>query len=806
MLTFRQFIIENFEVNKLTHLEHAEDYIIHGGDEGVAHAADNLEDAHKFLTGGKSKSKITTKYDGCVHGSTLLINCYGCLEPISAIVDNNSVDVVLGYDLTTNTPIWTEITNRFHTTSEKSWITLTTTEGDLTITDDHLVLTSDGYKHGQQLTCDDMLVDFSFEDQQPSSPLRIVDIQKLDIKHHCYDITTTTSNFAVVMNSHIIVVHNSPSVVYGIHPETKKFFVASKSAFNKDPKINYTDEDIERNHGHAPGLVSKLKSGLQHLPKIMPKNSKGEHEGVYQGDFMYDKPDVYQEGNKTKFTPNTITYGVDKDSEQGKRIARSQIGFVTHTKYTGRTLADMKAGFDVDHSKFTQHSDVNHINPEVQHIDPARYTKSLQDAYTMHRDAAAEAYRSMAPETLERAKAHNDVIKPYINQTVRDGTIPHNEGYASFLKARHKKDVESVKTPAAKERKTAAHQKLLDDTQGENGKEFEKVFKLHHHLQQAKNAIVQGLSNPTEFDHSVGGKQVKPEGFVSIRGGMPTKLVDRQEFSRNNFANSTAARTNKSSLTEQFADDDADQSFKKPHVLAFGRMNPPTTGHGALVDKVKELAKQHNADHSVVLSSSQDPEKNPLPPDVKVKHAKRMFPGTNIEAADEKHPTIIHQAQRLHQSGVDHLVVVGGSDRVEDFHKLLHKYNGPGKEYNFKKISVVSAGQRDPDAEDVSGMSASKMRSHALAHRFSEFKKGIPSHVSDDHAKELYNDVQQHMDVPIGPDTNHATLAKHAKRQDVIGTKARAEVERRAQEKASKPTKTSTKKINKGPSDEQPTS
>ena len=76
----------------------------------------------------------------------------------------------------------------------------------------------------------------------------------------------------------------SPSIVFGTHPETGRFFVASKSAFNKDPKINYTPEDIERNHGHAPGLVEKLKGALEHLPKIMPRNG-----GVYQGDLMYKK-------------------------------------------------------------------------------------------------------------------------------------------------------------------------------------------------------------------------------------------------------------------------------------------------------------------------------------------------------------------------------------------------------------------------------------------------------------------------------------------------------------------------------------
>ena len=99
----------------------------------------------------------------------------------------------------------------------------------------------------------------------------------------------------------------SPAVVFGEHPENKKFFVASKSAFNKNPKINHTHEDIEKNHGHAPGLVEKLKAALDHAHKIKP-------QGVYQADIMH-AGDVKKNGNRVEFTPNTITYHVPHDSE-----------------------------------------------------------------------------------------------------------------------------------------------------------------------------------------------------------------------------------------------------------------------------------------------------------------------------------------------------------------------------------------------------------------------------------------------------------------------------------------------------------
>ena len=202
------------------------------------------------------------------------------------------------------------------------------------------------------------------------------------------------------------------------------------------------------------------------------------------------------------------------------------------------------------------------------------------------------------------------------------------------------------------------------------------------------------------------------------------------------------------------------ESKEKHAVLAFGRMNPPTTGHGKLVDKVKDIAKEHDASHHVVLSHSQDKAKNPLSSETKVKHAKRFFPNTNITVSDKEHPNFLTQAAKLHKQGVTHLHMVAGSDRVGEYHKLLHKYNGTheGALFNFKHIKVHSAGERDPDAEGASGMSASKMRAHASGGNFKEFKKGVPSHVPEHHAKELYNDVRHHMGVKESIDASFEEL------------------------------------------------
>ena len=187
---------------------------------------------------------------------------------------------------------------------------------------------------------------------------------------------------------------------------------------------------------------------------------------------------------------------------------------------------------------------------------------------------------------------------------------------------------------------------------------------------------------------------------------------------------------------------------KKPVVMAFGRMNPPTTGHLKLIDKVKHEAEKQGAKHTVIVSHSQDSKKNPLSGEQKIKHLKRYSPGTHFETSNKEHPTILHHAAKLHDKGHDHLTVIAGSDRVKEMHSLLHQYNGVKSKhgyYNFKKIEVKSAGHRDPDAEGSEGMSGTKMREHAKNKDFSSFRQGVPHHVSDDHAKELMHDVRKGM-------------------------------------------------------------
>ncbi len=203
------------------------------------------------------------------------------------------------------------------------------------------------------------------------------------------------------------------------------------------------------------------------------------------------------------------------------------------------------------------------------------------------------------------------------------------------------------------------------------------------------------------------------------------------------------------------------EKTEKHGVLAFGRMNPPTVGHEKLVDKMQDVAKTFGASSHLVVSHSQDPKKNPLSAAQKVKHAKRAFPGVKVTSSTPDAPHFLAQAAELHKQGITHLHMVAGSDRTDEYYRLLHKYNGvkgPHGSFNFKHIKVHSAGERDPDAEGVEGMSASKMREHAKSGNFKEFRKGVPSKMNDAHAKELFKHVRQGMNIKEDIDAEFVDL------------------------------------------------
>ena len=182
-------------------------------------------------------------------------------------------------------------------------------------------------------------------------------------------------------------------------------------------------------------------------------------------------------------------------------------------------------------------------------------------------------------------------------------------------------------------------------------------------------------------------------------------------------------------------------------TIAFGRFNPPTTGHEKLLDKV--ASSSDNSDYIIVPSRSQDPKKNPLDPDTKVSVMQKMFPKhKNNIVNDKNNRTIFDVLKKAHTDGYTNVRILGGADRVKEFEKLTGDYNG--KLYNFDNVEVMSAGARDPDSEDVTGMSASKQRKAAAEGDIKAFMKGVPKSLSQKDAEELFKKIRKAMNIKEG--------------------------------------------------------
>ena len=183
-------------------------------------------------------------------------------------------------------------------------------------------------------------------------------------------------------------------------------------------------------------------------------------------------------------------------------------------------------------------------------------------------------------------------------------------------------------------------------------------------------------------------------------------------------------------------------------IVTFGRFNPPTVGHEKLMDKLASVSKTRNGKYFIFASVSTDPKKNPLSYEQKIKFMRKMFPKhARSIILDKSIKNMFDVVVSMYDKGYKKVVIVVGQDRVNEFKTLINKYNGQKARhgfYNFEGgVEVVSAGDRDPDSDDVTGMSASKMRAAASDNDFDAFSKALPSNFSG--SKELFNAVRNGM-------------------------------------------------------------
>ena len=327
----------------------------------------------------------------------------------------------------------------------------------------------------------------------------------------------------------------APAIFAGKHPETGKFFVGTKSIFNKEPKINYTDADVEMNHGHAPGLADKLKKALKYLPKLGIK-------GILQGDFMFDSSSLQpmmEDGVKyLTFKPNTIRYAVEADSEFGKEIGNSVFGIVFHTGY-----ADLNSPPQYNIS-------VKNLNkvPGVW-VDDAVFTDTT-GTVTLDVDEAKQIKDMI--KTADKIKVNykdlpSDLLNIYTNSEIQRGKFLEDaeasfRGFLDWFSNRKDKQVDKLKSQAGKQRATEAFNKKLAEIKAQEG-DIVNLFKVSRLLSQAKQIFVNKYNNAVYntkhfLDNEDGTLKVTaPEGYVAVsRAGDAVKLVDRLEFSRANFS------------------------------------------------------------------------------------------------------------------------------------------------------------------------------------------------------------------------------------------------------------------------------
>ena len=329
----------------------------------------------------------------------------------------------------------------------------------------------------------------------------------------------------------------APAVFAGTNPENGKFFVATKSLFNKTPKINYTNADIDRNHGG--GLADKLKVALANLKGLGIK-------GVLQGDMLYTKGDLSSQTidgeSMLTFTPNTITYAVPSNSDLASKINSSQMGIVFHTTYSGNTIENLKASFGADVSGLKKTNKVWYQDADYRDVSGRATMTAKQEREIQNYIKGTERIIKGSKAALRKIvnSQLKDLIKIYLNQNVRAGIDKGTAaGLAGFLGTRFDSKISSLKTDKARERVQQEKDDLMKELK-RNERSLDGIFTAHYYLAQAKMLILkklQALNTMPSFIKTDSGYRVtNPEGFVAIdRTGKAVKLVDRMEFSRANF-------------------------------------------------------------------------------------------------------------------------------------------------------------------------------------------------------------------------------------------------------------------------------
>ena len=332
----------------------------------------------------------------------------------------------------------------------------------------------------------------------------------------------------------------APAIFCGIHPESGRFFVGTKSVFNKNnPKINYTNKDIDRNHGG--GLADKLKVALKYLPKLGIK-------GILQGDMMFSSGDLFDlkvNGEAlTAFRPNTITYSFPKDSDEAKKVRSAKMGIVFHTRYTGSDMQSMRSVFDPQVNRLKKTKDVWFRDADFKdESGTATLTSGETEMAESLLDEIESTNKKLGSfiDEVRGFKKMIDMVMIYVNDVVKTGGVGGStRGFNGWIMTKYNTDINKLKTPASKEKKLKELGEITNYL-NTNKAEFDAMFELAELMIELKMILIRKLETikgiGTWIQTADGLKSTAPEGFVAVdrTSNKALKLVDRLEFSRSNF-------------------------------------------------------------------------------------------------------------------------------------------------------------------------------------------------------------------------------------------------------------------------------
>lgn len=337
----------------------------------------------------------------------------------------------------------------------------------------------------------------------------------------------------------------APAIFCGINPENGKFFVGTKSIFNKNAKLNYTNKDIDENHA-SEGLNKKLKYALAFLPKLGIK-------GILQGDMMFTKGDIENkviEGESyITFQPNTIVYAIPANTKLAKTMTDAQIGVVFHTSYTGQKMEDMKASFNIDLGRLQTTKDVWFRDASFTDASgSATFTEEETKKLTGILADAGRLFQQVNSMTLNRISTNETIqtyIKTFNNTKVREGkkisdTRLHTLELIRWVEAKLNKDITDSKREDTKKKKITIKTDIMRFFRG-NASQLKNIFDMMNLMVEAKIMIVRKLESIKSIGTFVrtdtGFRITAPEGFVAVDKlkGNAVKLIDRLEFSQANF-------------------------------------------------------------------------------------------------------------------------------------------------------------------------------------------------------------------------------------------------------------------------------